>query len=84
MPLPVAPAVTVIHASLLVATQLHPVDAKTLIVPVAPVAAKLANEGDVVDTHDTVATPACVTVKVLPAIVIVPVRDDVPVLAATL
>ena len=84
MPLPVAPAVTVIHGSLLVATQLHPADAKTVMVPFAPVAAKLANEGDSVDTHDTLVTPACVTVNVLPAIVIVPVRDDVPVLAATL
>ena len=84
LPLPVAPAVTVIHASLLVATQLHPADAKTVMVPVAPVAAKLANEGEVVDTHDTGVTPACVTVNVLPAIVSVPVRDVVPVFAATL
>ena len=80
MPLPVAPAVMVIHVALLVAVQLHPVDAKTVIVPAVPAAPALTNVGETVDTHDP---PACVTVTVLPPIVSVPVRDVVPVFAAT-
>ena len=80
LPLPVAPAVMVIHVALLVAVQLHPVDAKTVIVPAVPAAPALTNVGETVDTHDT---PACVTVNVLPPIVSVPVRDVVPVFAAT-
>ena len=80
MPLPVAPPVTVIHASLLTADQLHPVDAKTVTVPVVPAATTLANEGEIVETHDTA---DCVTVNVMPPIVIVPVRNVVPVFAAT-
>ena len=79
MPLPVPPEVTVIHALLLVAVQLHPVDAKTVIVPVVPPATTLANDGETV-THDT---PDCVTVNVLPPIVRVPVRDVVAVFGAT-
>ena len=80
MPLPVAPAVTVIHVALLVACQLHPVGAKTVIVPAVPVAPALTNVGRIVVTH---ATPACVTVNALPPIVSVPVRDVVPLFAAT-
>jgi hypothetical protein len=80
LPLPVAPAVTVIHALLLVVVQLHPIDAKTVIVPVAPADTTLAETGEIEDTHDT---PACVTVNVLPPIVSAPVRDVVAVLVAT-
>jgi hypothetical protein len=80
LPLPVAPAVTVIQVALLVAFQLHPVGAKTVIVPAVPVAPALTNVGRIVVTHDT---PGWVTVNVLPPIVRVPVRDIVPVFAAT-
>jgi len=44
------------------------------------VAPALTNVGRIVVTH---ATPACVTVNVLPPIVSVPVRDVVPLFAAT-
>jgi len=77
----VAPAVTVIHASLLVAVQPHPADALTVTTLDAPEAAAVVDMGESVDTHGT---PACVTVKLWPPIVIVPLRDAVLVLAATL
>ena len=82
MPLPEAPAVTVIHASLLTAVQLQPVPAVTVTVPVA--AADVARLDEVGATVKVQGAPACVTVKVWPPIVIVPVRDVVPALAATL
>ena len=81
LPVPVAPAVTVIHASLLVAVQPHPVDALTVTTLEAPAAATVDDIGDSAETHGT---PACVTVKVWPPTVTVPVRDALPALAATL
>ena len=82
MPLPDAPAVTVIQASLLAAVQLQPVPAVTVTLPVAAADVVRFDEvGAMVNVHGA---PACVTVKVWPPIVIVPVRDDVVALAATL
>ena len=82
MPLPFAPAVIVIQASLLVAVQLQPVPAVTVTVPVvAADDVRFDEVGEIVNVHGA---PACVTVKVWPPIVIVPVRLLVLVLAATL
>jgi hypothetical protein len=83
LPLPLAPAVTVNQlVSLLTAVQLHPVPAVTVTVPF--VAADVARFDEVGAMVNVQGAPACVTVKVWPPIVIVPVRDDVVVLAATL
>ena len=83
MPLPEAPAVTVSQlVALLTAVQLQPVPAVTVTVPVAATdVVKFDDVGEIVKVHGT---PACVTVKVCPPIVIVPVREVVPVFAATL
>jgi len=82
LPLPLAPALIVIQASLLAAVQLQPVPAVTVTVPVvATDDVRFDEVGAIVNVHGA---PACVTVKVCPATVIVPVRDVVPVLAATL
>ena len=82
MPLPDAPAVIVIQLALLAAVQLQPVPAVTLTVPVAAAdEVRFDDVGEMVKLHGT---PACVTVNVCPPIVIVPVRVDVVVLAATL
>jgi hypothetical protein len=82
LPLPDAPAVTVIQAALLTAVQLQPVPAVTVTVPVAAVAVVRFDElGESVNVHGA---PACVTEKVWPPIVTVPVRDVVAVFAATL
>ena len=82
MPLPEAPAVTVIHASLLAAVQPHPVPAVTVTVPVA--AAEVVRFDEVGEIVNVQGAPAWVTVKVCPPIVMVPERDVVPVLAETL
>ena len=72
----------VIHASLLAAVQLQPVPAVTVTVPVAAAdVVKFDEVGEIANVHGA---PACVTVNVWPAIVMVPLRDVVPVLAATL
>ena len=72
----------VIQASLLVAVQLQPVPAVTVTVPVAATDdVKFNDVGAIVNVQGA---PAWVTVKVCPPTVIVPVRDDVLVLAATL
>ena len=83
MPLPLAPAVTVSQlVALLTAVQLQPVPAVTVTVPVvAADDVRFEDVGAMVKVHGA---PACVTVKVCPPIVIVPVREVVPVLAATL
>ena len=82
MPLPEAPALIVIHVSLLAAVQLHPVPAVTVTVPVAAADVVRFDEvGAMVKVHGA---PAWVTVNVCPPIVIVPVRDVVPAFAATL
>ena len=68
--------------ALLTAVQPQPVPAATVTVPVvAADDARLDDAGEIVNVHGA---PACVTVKVWPPIVIVPVREVVPVLAATL
>ena len=82
MPLPDAPAVIVIQASLLVAVQLQPAPAVTVTVPVvATDEVRFDEVGEIVNVQGA---PACVTVKVCPPIVIVPVRDAALVFAATL
>jgi len=82
LPLPLAPALIVIQVALLVAVQLQPVPAVTVTVPVvATDEVRFDEVGAIVNMHGA---PACVTVKVCPPTVIVPVRDVVPVLAATL
>jgi hypothetical protein len=82
LPLPFAPELIVIHASLLTAVQLHPVPAVTVTEPVAAADdVRLDAVGEIVKVHDA---PAWATVNVCPPIVIVPVRDVVPVFAATL
>jgi hypothetical protein len=81
LPLPVAPAVTVIQVAVLVAVHAQPVAAVTVTLADAPDADTFAEVGAIVGAHDA---PACVTVKVVPATVNVPVRLAVVVLAATL
>jgi hypothetical protein len=80
LPLPVAPAVTAIHASLLATVHAQPVAAVTVNVPVPAAAVGLADAGDIVGTQGA---PAWVTVNVLPPIIIVPERGVVVVFAAT-
>jgi len=77
-PEPLAPAVMVIHESLLAAVQAHPVAAVTLTDPDPPLAGKLCEAGLMVNAQPLF----CVTVKVCPATVIAPMRCG-PVLAAT-
>ena len=83
MPLPLAPAVTVSQlVALLTAVQPQPVPAVTVTVPVVAVDdVRFDDVGAMVNVHGA---PACVTVKVWPPTVIVPVREVVPVFAATL
>ncbi len=82
MPVPLAPAPIVIHVALLVAVQLQPLLVVTVIEPLAASDDGRFDEvGEIVKAHET---PACVTVNVCPPIVIVPVRELVPVLAVTL
>jgi len=82
LPLPLAPALIVSQVALLAAVQLQPVPAVTVTVPVVATAdVRFDDVGKIVNVQGA---PACVMVKVWPAIVIVPVRELVPVLAATL
>src|SRR5439155_1214563 len=81
LPVPLAPAVIVIHVSVVVAVHEHPAGDVTVSVPEPPPTATACDAGDSVEVHGT---PACVTVKVLPATVSVPVRDVPAVFAATL
>ena len=67
--------------ALLTAVQLQPVPAVTVTVPVVADDVGFNDVGEIVNVQGT---PACVTVKVWPAIVMVPVRELVLVLAATL
>lgn len=71
----------VIHASLLVAVQAHPLAAVTVTVFVPAAAVTFADAGAIDGAHGA---PSCVTVNVEPAIVSVPVRGAVPTFAATL
>ena len=80
MPLPVPTAVMVSHVALLVAVQLQKVGAVTVTVPVIPAEVALADAREIVGTHGAA---ACVTVKVFPPIVSVPVRGVAAAFAAT-
>jgi hypothetical protein len=80
LPVPLAPAVTVIQLALLVAVHAQPAVVVTVTVAVPPLAAGVAEVGDTVKLHGA----ASVTVIVRPATVNVPVREVVPVFAATL
>jgi hypothetical protein len=80
LPLPLGLAVIVIHESFEVAVQSQPaVLATDTLLPEA-FAATLTDVGAAVKAHGA---PACVTVTVTPAMVIVPVRGDVLGFAAT-
>ena len=81
LPLPVAPALIVIHVSLLVAVHAQPVEVVTATVPVPPADVTFADAGEIVGVQ---VIAACVIVNVLPPTVNVPVRDVVTVFAATL
>ena len=81
LPLPVAPALIVIHASLLVAVHAQPVDVATATVPVPPPDVTLADAGEIVGVQ---IIAACVIANVLPPTVTAPVRDVATVFAATL
>jgi hypothetical protein len=77
---PLAPAVIVNHDTELDAVHEQPASVVTFTVPVPAAATTEALVGATVKVQGT---PVCVTVKVCPAIVSVPVRDDVDGLAAT-
>ena len=74
VPLPVAPAVIVIHAALLVADQAQPVPAVTVAEPVVAAAPADCVVGD---TENVQAAAAWLTVTVTPATVAVAVRATV-------
>src|SRR5262249_56083224 len=80
--MPLAPAVTVNHVgALLVAVQVQlPTDAVT---PTVPLPAAALGDALVASNVNVHGAPACVTVKVCPAIVSVPVRGVVARFAAT-
>ena len=80
LPLPAAPLLMPSHDAPLDAVHAQPVAVVTLVVPLPPPAAMLAEVGEIVCAH---AAPACVIVNVVPAIVSVPVRTDTLLLAAT-
>ena len=80
-PDPLFPLVTVIQGALLAAVQLQAVAAVTLLLPPAAAAVKDCVVGEIEGEH---AAAACVTVKVAPAMVKVPVRLEGTVFAATL
>ena len=69
-----------IQVALLIAVQLQPVGVVTLTVLLPPLDVNDWLMGEIVKVQDM---PPCVTVKVWPAIVIVPVRALLLVLAAT-
>jgi hypothetical protein len=80
LPLPGVPLVMVIHGAAVVAVQLHPVDAVTVIVPVPAVDGRLVDDGEIVGEQ---VPPAWFTVNVFPPTDTVPVRAVVVVFAAT-
>jgi len=78
---PEAPAVIVIQLALLVAVQPQPVPAVTVTAPVAAAAVeRFEDVGEMPRPHGA---PGCVTVKVRPPTIIVPVREVADVFAAT-
>ena len=78
-PEPEVPAMTVIHPELLTADQLQPPGAVTATLVDSPATANAFDPGEIVSLQPT---PACVALKVLPAIVTVPDRDALLVFAA--
>jgi len=82
LPVPLAPAVTLSQPALVVAVQTHPALAVTVTVPV--VATEVVRFDDTGEIENEHGAPAWLTVNVCPAMVTVPVRDPVPVFAATL
>jgi hypothetical protein len=80
-PVPLTPLVMVTHVDPLEAVQLQLDDVVTVTVPVPPLAANVALVGEMVNEQGAA---GCTTVNVCPAIVIVPVREVVPVFASTL
>ena len=82
LPVPLAPAVTVIHEALLVAVRAQPVVPVTVTLTALPAATTLVLVDDSVNATQVAA--AWVTVNVTPAIVTVPVRELAVVLVATL
>jgi hypothetical protein len=82
LPLPLLPPVTVTQAALLVAVHAQPAAAVTVTVPlVAAAVLSSTDEGRMVNVHGA---PGCVIVKVLPAMLKLPVRDAVLVFCVTL
>ena len=81
MPLPLDPPLIVIQDALLLAVQVQPAPTVTATVPENEVAGTLDEVGEIVAMHGA---PACVIVKVLPAIVRTALRGVLPALAATL
>jgi hypothetical protein len=79
LPDPLEPAMTVIHEAWLVAPQVHPASAVTATVLDSPSGAKSFEPGAIVSVQ---LTPAWLALKVWPAIVIVPEREEELVLAA--
>ena len=79
-PVPLAPPVTEIHAALLAAVHAQPAPAVTVLLPVPAAAVNVWLVGEI----EYAQAPACVTLKVAPAIVSVPDRLVVAVLAVTL
>jgi len=81
LPDPVAPAVTVIQLTLLDVVQVQPLPAVIENDPLPPAAGTDRDAGEIMYEHDV--DPGCVTDTIWPAIMIVPVRDAVPVFGAT-
>ena len=82
LPDPLAPPVTTIQLAVLAADQAHPAVVVTVNEPVPPAAGTDCDTGEIEYAHGAGAA-ACVTVKVCPATVIVPVRGVWAELAAT-
>jgi hypothetical protein len=80
LPVPLAPALMVIQAALLVAVHAQPVAAVTTTVPAPAAAVTVADAGEIVGVQGAA---AWVTVNVFPPMVRVPVRDVAVVFAAT-
>ena len=80
LPSPVPPDPTLSHAALLVVLQAQVLPAVTATATLSPAAGEVRLVGAIVNVHGA---PACVTLKVWPAIVTDPVRCAVPVFAAT-
>ena len=81
LPDPLAPPVIVIQLTLLDVVQAQPVPAVIENDPLPPAAGAESDAGDIAYEHEVEA--GCVIDTIWPAIMIVPVRDAVPVFGAT-